>query len=191
VTYFFNGNRSGTLDAELETYQEIPSDLGPFNRSPAMQARAITTRTCEAIVSGAFDHIRLNLANGDMVGHTGDFNATAAAMEVVDGCLADLEAAVLSVGGVLLVTADHGNAEQMYELDPSTKDYRLDSHGGRVPRTAHSLNPVPFAVVDPRQQWQLTHPEQASLAHIGSTLLALAGVELPRGYVPSLLEPRS
>ena len=191
VTYFFNGNRSGYLDEDLETYQEIPSDKGPFNRSPAMQARAITEGACQAIVSGAFDHIRLNLANGDMVGHTGDFNATAVAMEVVDRCLADLEAAVLSVGGVLLVTADHGNAEQMYELDPSTGDYKRGPHGGRVPRTAHSLNPIPFALVDPRQQWQFTHPEQPCLAHIGSTLLSLAGIALPRGYVPSLLEPRT
>jgi len=191
VTYFFNGNRSGYLDPTLETYEEIPSNTGPFNLAPEMKAEAITRRTCEAITSGRFDHIRLNLANGDMVGHTGDFSATAIAMEVMDGCLADLEAAVLSVGGVLLVTSDHGNAEQMYEVVRGTGEYRRDAQGARVPRTSHSLNPIPFSVVDPRGKWKLAHPASPSLAHIGSTLLTLAGMDLPRGFVPSLLEPNA
>ena len=98
VTYFFNGNRTGYLDENLEVYEEIPSDRLPFNQAPAMQARAITQRTCEAITSGAFDHIRLNLPNGDMVGHTGDFDATVVAMEVIDRCLGDLQAAIRPAG---------------------------------------------------------------------------------------------
>ncbi|MEE2751537.1 MAG: 2,3-bisphosphoglycerate-independent phosphoglycerate mutase [Myxococcota bacterium] len=189
VTYFFNGNRSGYLDPSLEVYEEIPSDRVPFNQAPGMQARAITKRTCEAITSGSFNHIRLNLPNGDMVGHTGDFDATVLAMEVVDRCLGDLRAAIEQVGGVLLVTADHGNAEQMYEWDKKNQEYKRGKHGERITKTSHSLNPIPFAVVDPMNRWCLTDVEDPNLTHIGSTLLTLAGIELPRGYVPSLLEP--
>jgi len=190
VTYFFNGNRSGYLDEQLEVYEEIPSDNVPFNKAPAMQAEAITRRTCEAITSGSFDHIRLNLPNGDMVGHTGDFDATVVAMEVVDRCLGDLRAAIHQVGGVLLVTADHGNAEQMYEWDKKTNEYKRGRHGERIAKTSHSLNPIPFAVVDPMNRWRMTDVETPNLTHIGSTLLTLADIELPRGYVPSLLEPK-
>ncbi len=191
VTYFFNGNRSGYLDPTLEVYEEIPSDRVPFNQAPAMQAEAITKRTCEAITSGSFDHIRLNLPNGDMVGHTGDFDATVVAMEVIDRCLGDLQAAIQQAGGVLLVTADHGNAEQMYEWDKQNQQYKRGRHGERITQTSHSLNPIPLAVVDPLKRWKLTDVEGPNLTHIGSTLLTLAGIELPRGYVPSLLEPQT
>src|SRR5690606_8694025 len=115
--YFYNGNRSGKIDASLETYLEIPSDRVSFELRPWMKAAEITDAAVTAIESGDFDFVRLNYANGDMVGHTGDLEATRIAMEVVDRQLARLEDAVKKTGGVLLVTADHGNADEMYSRD--------------------------------------------------------------------------
>ncbi|HJN75885.1 MAG TPA: 2,3-bisphosphoglycerate-independent phosphoglycerate mutase [Myxococcota bacterium] len=175
VTYFFNGNRSGLLDPELEQYVEIPSDVIPFDQAPEMKARAITARAVEAI-RGDWDHLRLNLANGDMVGHTGDLPATIAAVEVVDECVASLEAAVRERGGVLIVTADHGNADHMLQADGS-------------PRTAHSLNPVPYIIVDPRDRWRIAELPCPGLANAGTALLALCGLEPPSDFEPSLVRP--
>ena len=177
VTYFFNGNKSGLVDAEREAYEEIPSDVIPFDQAPEMKARAITARAVEAIGSGRWDHVRLNLANGDMVGHTGDFEATVRAVEVVDACVGALERATLEAGGVLIVTADHGNADDMLQKD------------GVTPRTSHSLNPVPFVLVDPSGRWALAELEAPGLANAGAALLALAGLQPPDDYVPSLVRP--
>jgi 2,3-bisphosphoglycerate-independent phosphoglycerate mutase len=188
VTYFFNGNRSGRIDAEREVYEEVPSDNVPFDQAPDMQARAITARACAAIASGRYDHVRLNIANGDMVGHTGNFAATVRAVETVDACVASLEEAVRAVGGVLLVTADHGNADEMYELDKNGRPIEAD--GVRKPRTAHSLNPVPFILADHSGQWTLAEVKDAGIASVGGTVLALAGVALPEGYAPSLVARR-
>jgi len=190
VTYFFNGNRSGYLDEALERYQEIPSDVVPFERAPAMKAHAITDAAIEAIAGGDFDHIRLNIANGDMVGHTGDFAATVAAMEVVDACVDRLVAAAAGSGAVLLVTADHGNADQMFELGGATGGYKAGPDGQRVLRTAHTLNPVPFVLVDPAGAWALDAPAGAGLGNIGATVLTLCGLTPPEDYLPSLVRPR-
>ncbi len=187
VTYFFNGNKSGYLDAQREQYVEVPSDVVPFETAPEMKAERITSLAVEAIASGRYDHVRLNLANGDMVGHTGDFEATVAACETLDACLARLEAATLAAGGTLVVTADHGNADQMFELEGGA--YKL-VHGQRVKRTAHSLNPVPFVVVDAARRWQVLHVEGAGLANIGSSLLTLAGLVPPDDFEPSLVALR-
>jgi 2,3-bisphosphoglycerate-independent phosphoglycerate mutase len=159
-----------------------------FDAAPDMKARAITARACEAIASGRFDHVRLNLANGDMVGHTGNFDATVRAVETVDACLAELEAAAKAAGGVLLVTADHGNADEMYELDKKGAPVIVD--GRRKPRTAHSLNPVPFVLADFSGQWALDAEacRGAGIASIGGTVLALAGIALPEGYLPALVK---
>ncbi len=189
VTYFFNGNRSGYLDETLERYVEIPSDKLPFEQAPAMKAREITAAAVAAIRSGRWDHVRLNIANGDMVGHTGVFDAVVRAMEVVDGCVAELEAAVREVGGVMIVTADHGNAEEMYEVDKRTGDYKLGPDGRRVIRTSHSLNPVPFILVDPRGRWALRPVEGAGLASVGASVLALCGLEPPADFEPVLVAP--
>ena len=189
VTYFFNGNKSGYVDEERERYTEVPSDVVPFETAPEMKAEAITDLAVAAIASGDYDHVRLNLANGDMVGHTGDFDATVAACETLDACLARLEAATVAAGGVLVVTADHGNADQMYELDKTTGGYKL-SGGRRVVRTAHSLNPVPFVVVDPLRRWDVVAVEGAGLANIGTSLLVLAGLTPPDDFEPALVTPR-
>jgi 2,3-bisphosphoglycerate-independent phosphoglycerate mutase len=191
VTYFFNGNRSGLLAPALEVYEEVPSDRVSFDRAPDMQAREICARACAAVGSGRFDHVRLNLANGDMVGHTGDFDATVRAMETVDACVAELEACTRAAGGVLIVTADHGNADEMCELDKKGQPVVVD--GRRKPRTAHSLNPVPFILADFSGQWQLDEAAAAGagIANIGGTVLALAGIALPEGYLPALVQPRA
>lgn len=179
VTYFWNGNRSGYLDEKLEAYLEIPSDNIEFNEAPAMKAREITDAVISLIESGEFDFGRLNIANGDMVGHTGDLAAAIEAMEVVDECVAKLIEVIKKHDGVLLYTADHGNADIMY----------TEKNGVRLPKTSHTLSPVPFAIVDPNfnGEYNLTPPSDAGLTHIAATTLNLLGFEAPEDYQPSLL----
>jgi 2,3-bisphosphoglycerate-independent phosphoglycerate mutase len=186
VTYFFNGNRSGRIDEEKEYYEEIFSDRIPFDQAPEMKAERITDAAIGALRSGKFDHIRLNLANGDMVGHTGNFEATVTAVECVDHCVGRLWAACQELGAVLLVTADHGNADEMVELDKKGAPILVDGHS--KPKSSHSLNPVPFYLWDPGQRWQLADVPDAGIASIGGTLLLLAGLDLPEGYAPTLVE---
>lgn len=205
VTYFFNGNRSGRLSEELEVYEEVPSDRVPFEQRPEMKAEEVTDRAVAAIRSGRYDHIRLNLANGDMVGHSGDFAATVRAVEVVDRCVGRLRAAAAAAGAVLVVTADHGNADEMVELDKKGRPLLVD--GRRKPRTSHSLNPVPFHLADPAGRWELVPDAELSagaagvsaegagaadaeppgIASVGATLLMLHGIAAPEGYAPSLI----
>ena len=188
VTFFFNGNRSGKLDDALEEYVEIPSDVIPFEQAPAMKAQEITQAAIQAIASGQWDHVRLNIANGDMVGHSGDLAATITAMEVVDACVADLEAAVVKAGGVLLVTADHGNADDMWMRDKQNQPKKSGDH--ILPKTSHTLAPVPFAVVDPQARWELSETPDPGLANVSATLLLLCGLQPPSDYLPSLLQVR-
>ena len=192
VTYFFNGNCSQPVDASLESWLELPSDPGDFDKAPAMKAPEITTALIEALASGRYRHLRLNLANGDMVGHTGDFEAAVAAIEAVDASLEHIERAVREQGGVLLITADHGNSDQMFEVDGETGAYKRDASGQRVVRTAHSLNPVPLILVDHSAHYQL-NPElgdDGGLGNIGASLLWLAGLEPPADYLPGVVVPR-
>ena len=179
VTYFWNGNRSGYLDESLETYIEIPSDNIEFNEAPAMKAREITDETIKLIESGEFQFGRLNIANGDMVGHSGDLAATIEAMEVVDECVGRLIEAIKKHDGILIYTADHGNADIMY----------TEKNGVRLPKTSHTLSPVPFAIIDPNYdgEYQLTPPSDAGLTHIAATTMNLLGFEAPNDYQPSLL----
>jgi 2,3-bisphosphoglycerate-independent phosphoglycerate mutase len=179
VTFFWNGNRSGYLDEALETYIEIPSENIEFNQAPAMKAREITEKTIELIESGEYRFGRLNLANGDMVGHTGDLPATIAALEVVDECVAKLLEVIKANNGILLYTADHGNADIMY----------TEKDGVRSPKTSHTLNRVPFAIYDPNYagEYQLSPPTDAGLTHIAATSLNLLGYLAPDDYQPSLI----
>ncbi len=185
VTYFWNGNRSGKVDDELEEYLEVPSDNVPFDRAPEMKAEQVTGEAIEALATRRYDHVRVNLANGDMVGHTGNFAATVKAIECVDRCLDRFVAACREQNAILLVTADHGNADEMYELKPDGSPVLVD--GKRKPRTSHSLNPVPFILVDSAGEWTLAAEEGAGIASVGSTLLHLLGVARPEGYAPSLV----
>ena len=186
VTYFFNGNRSGRLDDELETYVEVPSDVVPFDQRPWMKAAEVSDATVDAILSGKYDHVRLNYPNGDMVGHTGDLEATRIAVEVVDRQLARLEQAVRTAGGVLLITADHGNADEMFLREKGK--VLLDPAGAPLGRTAHTTNLVPFIVVDPRGELTLHPVESAGIASVGATILALCGLTPPDDYLPALVQ---
>ncbi len=187
VTFFFNGNRSGRLSDTLERYHEVPSDTLPFDQRPWMKAAEITDAAVAAIQSGDYDHVRLNYANGDMVGHTGNLEAARVALEAVDLQLARLHRAVSDVGGVLLVTADHGNADEMYMRDKKGQP-KLDADGRPMPRTSHTLNPVPFVVVDPAHRVTTVEGEHG-LASVAATVLELCGLQAPDDYAPSLVRP--
>jgi 2,3-bisphosphoglycerate-independent phosphoglycerate mutase len=188
VTYFWNGNRSEKFDQDLETYVCVPSDLRPFDERPWMKAAEVTDAFIEAMESGQYKHMRLNYANGDMVGHTGVLQATIQGVEAVDLCLGRLIRAVRKAGGILLVTADHGNADEMYELDKKGK-ISLDKKGSPKAKTAHTLNPVPFAIFDPEfaGEYQLAGVERAGLSNIAATLLNLMGFEAPADFDQSLI----
>jgi 2,3-bisphosphoglycerate-independent phosphoglycerate mutase len=127
-----------------------------------------------------------------MVGHTGDMAATIQAMEIMDGCLGRLAEATTQAGGVLIITADHGNADQMYEVDKHTGAYATDDKGRRKIRPSHSLNPVLFVLHDASGQWVLGQPGETAgcLAQVGSSLLQLCGVPVPSSYLSSLIRPR-
>lgn len=190
VTYFWNGNRSGKFNPDLEEYIEIPSDAVPFEQRPGMKAAEITDRVVEEILSGRFDFIRLNYPNGDMVGHTGIYQAAHIAVEVVDLCIGRLMKAVEQAGGILIVTADHGNAEEMFERDEKTGKVKLHADGRPKAKTAHTLNPVWFIVYDPVGKGTLRindgvpHP---GLTNIAATCFQLLGLEPPEFYDPPLL----
>ncbi len=183
VTYFFNGNRGDQPTSE--TWTELASLTTPFDETPQMSAAEVAERAVEAIGSSQYDHIRLNIANGDMVGHTGRLGPTIAAVESVDAAVGQLMVAVEDAGGVMLVTADHGNADQMFGLNKATGGYT------DAPHTSHSLNPVPVWVFDPKHHWQLSAESgpavTGGIAQIGGTLLHLHGLSVPDEYLPSLL----
>ncbi|MGA8261040.1 MAG: 2,3-bisphosphoglycerate-independent phosphoglycerate mutase [Arenicellales bacterium] len=182
VTYFWNGNRSGYIDESLETYVEIPSDKVSFDKAPAMKAVEITDKTIQLMKSGRYRFGRLNFANGDMVGHTGNLEATVSAMETVDKCLGRLIEAVDELGGILVFTADHGNAEEMFQ----------EKNGERQVKTSHTLNPVPFVIHDPgyREEYAMATVDNPGLSNVAATLLNLLGYRAPDDYRPSLIELR-
>ncbi len=180
VTYFWNGNRSGYLDKELETYVEIPSDKIQFDKAPRMKAVEITDKTLELLESGEFRFGRLNLANGDMVGHTGVVAAAIEAVETVDTCVGRLLEAVDKLGGVAIVTADHGNSDEMFSIKKGVKQVK----------TSHSLNPVPCWIVDSSYdgEYKMAELESRGLSNVAATICNLLGYEAPEGYDPSLIE---
>ncbi|HJC36336.1 MAG TPA: 2,3-bisphosphoglycerate-independent phosphoglycerate mutase [Candidatus Merdibacter merdavium] len=139
VTYFWNGNRSEKFDEDLETYEEVKSDVVPFEQRPWMKAAEITDKLVEAIKSGKYDFLRTNYPNGDMVGHTGNYEATIIGVESVDLQLARVKEAVDAVNGIMIVTADHGNADEMYEK-PKKEGAPIKA------KTSHTLSKVPFIV---------------------------------------------
>ena len=190
VTYFWNGNNSGYIDEALEKYVEIESDRVMFDQRPWMKAAEITDVTPAAIGSGRFKFVRLNYANGDMVGHTGVREAAIQAVAAVDLCLGRLLRAVAELQGIALVTADHGNADEMYEWDKKKKAFEVDpATGAPKPKTAHTLNPVPFIDYDPLYagEYELGAPERPGLGNIAATALNLMGYAAPEGYLPSLV----
>jgi len=164
VTFFFNGGREATFDGEERILVPSPK-VATYDLQPEMSAPEVTDKLVDAIKSDSFDLIIVNFANGDMVGHTGILNAAMKAAETLDASLGRLEAAVVDAGGVMIVTADHGNCEMM--VDPQT--------GG--PHTAHTLNDVPLILVNPpADDLQVRHGRLADLA---PTLLQLMGLPQP------------
>lgn len=188
VTYFFNGNRSGKFSETLETYQEIPSDRIPFEQRPWMQCAEITDAVIAAIESGKYDFIRLNYPNGDMVGHTGNYQAVQVSMGALDLCLQRLCAAVEKAGGIMVITADHGNADDMYEHD-KTGAVKLDKNGEPRRKTSHSLNPVPCMVFDPDWKGEYSKELRSGLgiSSIADTCAELLGFLPPAEYDKSVL----
>ncbi|CAG4885233.1 putative 2,3-bisphosphoglycerate-independent phosphoglycerate mutase [Georgfuchsia toluolica] len=187
VTYFWNGNRSGKLAGE--TYQEVPSDVVPFEQRPWMKAAEIADAMIEALKSGKYRTLRCNFANGDMVGHTGNFRAATMAIEAVDLSLARILPVIDALGGVALITADHGNADEMYELDKKTKLPAQNQDGSFKAKTAHTLNPVPLILYDNATGGKLglKQTDKAGLSNIAATTANLLGLEKHAKWDESLL----
>ena len=190
VTYFWNGNRSGKFEGE--TWQEVPSDVVPFEQRPWMKAAEIADAMIDAIQSGQYKTLRCNFANGDMVGHTGNFYAATLAVEAVDLSLARVLQAVDAAGGVALITADHGNADEMFELDKKTKQPSLNKDGSYKAKTAHTLNPVPLILYDNASGGKLglKQTENAGLSNIAATVANLLGLEKHAAWDDSVLDIR-
>ena len=131
VTYFFDGGSEHRSPGEEWSLVDSPRDVPTYDRKPAMSAQGVSRMFCEGIAGGSYGFGLVNFANADMVGHTGVIPAVVEAVETVDRCLADVVSTVDGLGGVCLITADHGNAEQMLQADGS-------------PHTAHTTNPVPL-----------------------------------------------
>ncbi|MFT3694548.1 MAG: 2,3-bisphosphoglycerate-independent phosphoglycerate mutase [Kofleriaceae bacterium] len=193
VTYFWNGNRSGKFDGGTETYIEIPSDNVPFDQRPWMKAAEITDRLIAELRTGKHKFARVNYANGDMVGHTGQFDATVVAVETVDLQLARLAKAVEEMQGILVVTADHGNADEMFQRDKKGKVLR-DKQGQPVAKTSHTLSPVPFFIHDPmrsdRYEIDPAVAQHAGIANVTATCIELLGFVPPDDLESSLLRFR-
>ena len=179
VTYFWNGNRSEKFSEELETWEEVPSDVRSFDECPWMKGTEITDLVVAALRSGKYGFIRCNYPNGDMVGHTGSCPATEIAVETVDLCLARVKKAAEEAGAILIVTADHGNADQMLEKDKK---------GNVAVRTAHSLNPVPFIIYDPDCRHEMKDDPSFGLANVAPTVAELLGLKPYDCWEPSMLK---
>jgi len=188
VTYFWNGNRSGKFEGE--TWQEVPSDVVPFEQRPWMKAAEIADAMIAAVQSGQYKVLRCNFANGDMVGHTGNFRAATMAVEAVDLALARLLPAIEAAGGVALITADHGNADEMFELDKKTKQPALNADGSFKAKTAHTLNPVPLILFDKVSGGRLglKQTDTAGLSSIAATVANLVGLEKHPKWDDSVLD---
>ena len=189
VTYFWNGNRSGKFSDELEVYIEKPSDTVPFEQRPWMQCAEITDKLIELIESGKYKYIRVNYPNGDMVGHTGNFLATKISVEALDLQLARLLPVIDAVKGVAIITADHGNADEMYELDKKGNTV-YDKSGKPKAKTSHTLNPVPCIIYDNFNKDCYTVKENGGfgLSNVAATTVNLLGYKAPEMWDASLIE---
>ena len=190
VTYFFNGNKLGKFDEKLENYVEIKSDVLPFEQRPWMKCAEITDYLLEAIPSGKYDFIRLNFPNGDMVGHTGVYEAVICSMEAMDLQLARLKKAVDAAGGIMLLTADHGNADDMFEHDKKTGAVSMKKDGTAKAKTSHSLNPVPGIIYDPeyKGEYSKTLNEGLGISSWAATCIDLLGFVPPADYDKSIIK---
>lgn len=192
VTYFFNDYKKGCFQREFQLDIPSPKYVSTYDQLPAMSANAVGNAVINAIDSELFDFILVNFANGDMVGHTGVLSAAIAAVETVDQEVGRIVAAVKRKGGALVVTADHGNADCMFELDAKTGKPVAAARGGFKPKTSHTLNPVPLHVYAPGAKLALDpRVAQPGLANLAATVLQLMGYEAPADYQPGLLKLES
>ena len=190
VTYFWNGNKSGKFSEELETYIEIPSDVVPFEQRPWMKCAEITDKLIECLRSGKYRYLRVNFPNGDMVGHTGSFAATQCGVEALDLQLARILKVVDELHGAALITSDHGNADEMYELDKKTHEPKKDKEGHFKSKTSHTLNPVPCFIYDnfSSDKYEMKPDEgKFGLSDVAATMVNLMGYEAPAKWDESLI----
>ncbi len=191
VTYFWNGNRSGYFDEKLEKYIEVESDRVEFSQRPWMKCAEVTDAVIAELDAHHYDLVRINYANGDMVGHTGNLEATIIAIESVNLALGRLLDKVKAMGGVAIITADHGNADEMYQYNKKKADFVRDADGNPVPLTSHTLNRVPCWLYDPigKLNWKLDESvEPKRLSNIAATAMMLLGYEPPADYDRSLIK---
>ena len=191
VTYFWNGNRSGKFSDELETYVEVPSDIVPFEQRPWMKCAEITDKLIEALKSGRYPCLRVNFPNGDMVGHTGSLAATICSLEALDLQLGRILSVIDELHGVALITADHGNADEMAELDKKTKAPKLNKDGSFKAKTSHTLNPVPFVIYDNFYRDAYTVKEDRGtfgLSDVAATAVNFLGYKAPAMWDESIIE---
>lgn len=177
VTYFWNGNRSGKFSEELETFKEIPSDNVSFDQRPWMKSADIVDDLIEAIKSKKYDFLRCNFPNGDMVGHTGSLQATIIGVESVDIGLARLMKVCDEYGVTMIITADHGNADEMLEKNKK---------GEIQVRTAHSLNPVPFIIYDKDVKYTIKDGN-FGLSNVAPTVVKMFGLQAPDCWQESMI----
>jgi len=190
VTYFWNGNRSGKFDESLETYIEIPSDRVPFEQRPWMKAAEVTDELIKRLRAGEADFVRINFANGDMVGHTGNYAATLIAVQTVDICLSRILPVIDELGGMAIITADHGNADEMYEISKKTGRPSLDANGRIKAKTSHTLNKVPCIFYDNTNPdaYKVLIGDDYGLSNFASTIANLLGFESPDFWDKSIIE---
>ena len=191
VTYFWNGNKSGKFSEELEDYVEIPSDVVPFEQRPWMKCAEITDKLIECLNSKKYKYLRVNFPNGDMVGHTGSLAATRCSMEALDLQLGRILPVLDALGGVAIITADHGNADEMYEMDKKTKQPKADKNGKFKAKTSHTLNPVPCIIydnTDARAHYTVKADGAFGLSNVAATTVNLLGFEAPDMWDASIIE---
>ena len=175
VTYFWNGNRLDKFDEKLETYDIVDSDVISFDKKPMMKAYEITDKFIEAIKSDKYDFLRINFPNGDMVGHTGDYNATLEGMEAVDECIGKIMKAVDDTNSTLIVIADHGNCEEMLDDKNETK-------------TSHTINPVPFIIYGASSDKIKMKQGDFGLANLASSICVLFNIPKNENWLDSIIE---
>ena len=192
VTYFWNGNKSGKFSEELETYVEIPSDVVPFEQRPWMKCAEITDEMISALREGKYTYYRVNFPNGDMVGHTGSLAATRCSMEALDLQLARILKVVDELGGVALITADHGNADEMYEMDKKSGQPKADKNGNFKAKTSHTLNPVPCIIYDntDAKNYYTVKEDNGTfgLSNVAATMVNLMGYHAPDMWNESIID---
>ncbi|MDD4774842.1 MAG: 2,3-bisphosphoglycerate-independent phosphoglycerate mutase, partial [Eubacteriales bacterium] len=189
VSYFWNGNRSGKFSEGLEVYEEITSDLVPFEQRPWMKCADITDRIISALRSGEYRFLRCNFPNGDMVGHTGNIDATITGVSAVDLMLARILPVIDEMRGIAIITADHGNADEMYETDKTGKP-KTGKDGFYKAKTSHTLNPVPCIFYDNYHNgsYRIIPSDNYGLANLAATVCMLLGYEPPEMWEKSAIE---